>query len=375
MMIRGLYVHIPFCSYKCPYCDFTSLVRSPVGFEDYTAFLLREAELYRDLNIRLETLYLGGGTPTLLSPGQIGALIDKLGSIFDLSGLKEVTVECNPETYRYEEFRELLRAGVNRLSLGVQSFSEEGLKRLGREHSVQESLEAYLHARDAGFENVSIDIIYGYPGQRVEDMEIELESIGELNPDHVSAYMLTPHENTPMGMKILGGELEIPEEETLGDIYDRLWKGLKGLGYERYEVSNWAKGGKECRHNLLYWTMEEFLGLGVSAWGFFGGRRYGNTKNILSYVKALSEGRRPLQSEVLLSEEDLFEEELMLRLRLKWGLGEEDIELIPERLRGFFEIKGGRLGIREEYMLLSNEIITEVLLYNSDRNSTEVRNG
>ena len=301
--------------------------------------------------------------------------MEGIGEVFDLLEIKEVTVECNPETYRYGEFKELLKTGVNRLSLGVQSFSERGLSVLGRRHSVEDSVRAYQSAREAGFENVNIDLIYAFPGQRAEDIELELERIGELNPDHVSAYMLTPYENTPMGMRILGGELKAPEEEALGEIYDRLWKGLKGLGYERYEVSNWARGGKECRHNLLYWTMEEFLGLGVSAWGFFGGRRYGNTRNIMSYIRAVSEGRRPIESEVLLSEEDLFEEELMLRLRLKWGLGKEDIELIPEHLRVFFEVKDGRLGIREEYMLLSNEIITEVLLYNSDRNSAEVRNG
>ncbi|WP_457600327.1 radical SAM family heme chaperone HemW [Hydrogenivirga sp.] len=374
-MVRGIYVHIPFCSYKCPYCDFTSVVKSPIDHHGYVDLLLKEAELYRDEPVKAETLYIGGGTPTLMRPELIGRLIDGLVKTFNLSSLKEITVECNPETYRYGEFKSLLGFGVNRLSVGVQSFTEKGLRSLGREHSVEDSVRAITDAREAGFDNLNVDLIYAFPGQTPEDILAEMGALEELKPEHVSAYMLTAYEDTPLGASVRRGGLSLPEEETLEGIYDTLWKSLKSLGYERYETSNWAKEGRECRHNLLYWTMEEFLGLGVSAWGFLKGKRYGNTKNIGSYTRSVSSGTRPVESVVILTEEELFEEEIMLKLRLKWGLRVEERKLIPEHLMSFFEESKGRLGIREEFALLSNEIITEVLLYNSHRNSTEVKNG
>ena len=370
-MVESLYIHIPFCSYKCPYCDFLSLVSSPLDKEEYLNLLVKEAELYRDIDNKIKTLYLGGGTPTLLSPEQIGKLIENLSSVFDFSEVEEITVECNPETYRYKEFKELISMGVNRLSIGVQSFTQKGLLALGREHSVEDSLKSFWSAREAGFENISLDLIYAYPGQEPADMDIELEYLEKLSPEHLSAYMLTPYEGTPLGLKILRRELSAPEEEVLGEIYERLWKGMLGLGYRRYELSNWAREGKECRHNLAYWTMKEFVGIGVSAWGFLGGVRYGNTKNILRYRDSVSQGKKPI--ETLSNSEP--EEELMLKLRLKWGLDSTDRELIPEHLWGFFEEEDGRIGIREEFMLLSNEITVEVMLYNSHRKSMEVKDG
>jgi oxygen-independent coproporphyrinogen-3 oxidase len=375
MMVRGVYVHIPFCSHRCPYCDFTSVTNSPVDYRDYVDALLREASFYRELEFDLRTLYLGGGTPTLLEPQYLGSIIENIGELFGASLLEEVTVECNPKTYDYKAFRELLSYGVNRLSIGVQSFTSKGLRVLGRDHGVEDSLRTFYEAEEAGFENINIDLIYAFPGQKGDDIDLELKFIEKLKPAHVSAYMLTPYENTSLGISLLKGTLRAPGEEDLKGIYDRLWKGLKELGYERYEISNWAVGGRECRHNLLYWKMENFLGLGVSAWGFVDNLRYGNTRNILEYMREVSKGRKPVEVRVELSERDVFEEELMLKLRLKWGLSREEENLIPNRLKVFFEKKDGRLGIREEFMLLSDEIITEVLLYNSHRNPAEVKNG
>ncbi len=374
-MVKGLYIHIPFCVSKCPYCDFVSLKVDESLQEEYVNILIKEAKLYRDVPRRLRTVYFGGGTPTILKPETISRVINSMDRILDLSGVKEITVECNPETYRYREFRELLRAGVNRLSLGVQSFSEKGLRSLGRWHSVEDSLRAYFEAKEAGFDNVNIDLIFAYPGQKRDDIDIELEWVDRLRPSHLSAYMLTPHRNTPLGLEIISGRLEIPREEELERIYRRLWTGLRALGYRRYEISNWALEGYTCKHNLLYWTLEEFIGIGVSAWGFFGMRRYGNRKNILSYMRAVERGVRPVESEMLLNKRDLFEEFIMLRLRLRKGLPKEFINLIPEKVKTFFEVSEEGVGIKEEYMLLSDEIITEVLLYNSDRITAEVRDG
>ena len=374
-MIKALYLHIPFCSYKCPYCDFLSLVDAPLNHEEYMNLLIEESRLYSHYERDIRTLYLGGGTPTLLEPDTLGYLIDGLDKVLDLSGVVEITVECNPETYTTEDFRKLRRLGVNRLSIGAQSFTEKGLKSLGRKHSVSDTVSAYHEAREAGFDNINLDIMYAYPEQKSQDLEVELEWIEKLRPEHVSAYMLTPYPNTPIGVEISRGALKVPEEDELACIYNGLWTGLKELGYSRYEISNWSLEGFECKHNLVYWNMEEFLGLGVSAWGFIGITRYGNTKNILKYAEFVRKGIRPVDKSVRLSERDLLEEFVMLRLRLKEGLPRSFKHIVPPHLRRFFEEGERGVGIREEYMLLSNEIIAEVLVYNSDRTLSEVKNG
>ncbi len=368
-MVKALYLHIPFCSRRCPYCDFTSFTGSEEMIPDYLTLLPEEARLYADYPHRIETLYVGGGTPSVLAPESIGALVDELHRVLDLSALKEFTVECNPENYSYREFRELLSIGVNRVSIGVQSFTPKGLRTLGRSHSAEKAVEAVISAREAGFENVSLDLIYGYPDQEPSDLRQELRWIEELRPTHLSAYLLTLHEGTPLHLRVHRGELSLPSEEELCRLHGILSDGLRELGYERYEISNWSLPGYRCRHNLVYWNLEEFFGLGVSAWGFVEGRRYCNLKDLAGYRRRILEGKRPLKTEIPLSEEELFEEFLMLRLRLRRGLPHRYRHLIPPHLRGFFEEGGEGIGIREEYLLLSDEIITEVLLYNSHRNA------
>ncbi len=360
-MVKGLYIHIPFCSQKCPYCDFYSLVESPVSQEEYSEAVLKEAELFTDLEIKPETLYFGGGTPSKLRPQELFKLLEGLGRVFDLSRLSEATVECNPEDYGYEEFKKLRDIGFTRVSIGVQSFTEKGLSLLGRRHTPKKAVEAVLSAKASGL-TVNVDLIYGYPGQEPGDLEKELSFIEKLDPDHVSAYLLTPYEGTPLGSKILRGELKSPDEEKVRELHDLLWRGLKDLGYRRYEISNWAKEGKECRHNLLYWTMEEFIGLGVSAWGFINSERYGNVRNIKAYMEKVLSGKRPVGVRVRLSEEDRFEEWLMLRLRLRIGIPEK---LVPEHLREFFEPAPEGLAIKEEFMILANEITADLMVYNS----------
>ncbi len=365
MSVKGVYVHIPFCSYKCPYCDFMSVTTSPIGHEEYLELLIRELNLYRQFRTNIETLYLGGGTPTLLDIQLIARFLEALDRVLGLGSLKEFTVEANPETVNYRKLKELKALGVNRLSIGVQSFLGKGLALLGRKHSVEDSIRAFQCAREAGFDNINIDLIYAYPSQREEDMEKELEVIGRLKPDHVSAYMLTPYEGTPLGIEVSKGSVILPDEEELVKIYNRLWTGLKEMGYRRYEISNWSVEGMECKHNLLYWNMKEFLGLGVSAWGYIHPERYGNTKNLFRYREAVVSGQRPIERREILSEREAFKESLILKLRLKKGLRGEDRKLIPAHLMQFFEESLEGMGIKEEYMLLANEIICEVLMYNS----------
>lgn len=367
-MVKALYLHIPFCSRRCPYCDFTSFAGRERRIPDYLTLLPEEARLYADYPRRIETLYIGGGTPSLLAPGSIALLVEDLHKVLDLSAVEEFTLECNPEDYSYREFRELLGIGVNRISIGVQSFTEKGLRALGRIHGAGRAVEAVISAQEAGFENVSVDLIYGYPDQEPQDLYRELEWIEKLRPAHISAYLLTVHEGTPFHLRVRRGEISLPPEERLCHIHEILSNGLRELGYERYEISSWSLPGRRCRHNLVYWNLEEFFGLGVSAWGFVDKKRYCNLKDLEDYTRKIREGKRPLEKEILLSEEELFEEFLILKLRLRRGLPRGYSHLIPPYLRDFFEEGEEGTGIKEEHLLLSNEIITEVLLYNSHRN-------
>jgi oxygen-independent coproporphyrinogen-3 oxidase len=361
-MVRGLYIHIPFCSHKCPYCDFYSLVGSPVDPAEYVDLVLREASLYREADLKVSTLYLGGGTPSRLRPEDIGRIVEGVCEVLRLGELEEITVECNPEDYGEGDFKRLRSYGVNRLSLGLQSFTPKGLEVLGRKHTVLQGVRAFLMAREAGFENINVDLIYGYPGQELGDLRRDLEFLAQLSPDHVSVYLFTPYEGTPLGERVLRGELEAPGEDRIWELHSALWRTLRDLGYVRYEISNWSKPGKECRHNLIYWTMEEFLGLGVSAWGFLNSVRYGNLRNIKLYAERVRSGLRPVEREFRLTEEDLLEERVMLGLRLRRGVREE---MVPDHLLEFFEPAPEGLAIKEEFMILANEIIAELLVYNS----------
>ena len=356
-MIKGIYIHIPFCSYKCPYCDFLSLTNSPINPEEYTELLKREFLLYKDLNTDVKTVYFGGGTPTYLKPELIGKIIEELDKNFNLSSVEEITVECNPETYRESEFKKLKKYGVNRVSVGVQSFTEKGLKSLGRKHTLRDTFECLESLQNSGIENVNVDLIYGWPSQDEEDIYKEFEFLKEFDfIKHVSWYMLTIYENTRFGKE----KVKLPDEEKIFNFHRIISEELKKLGFKRYEISNWAKEGYECKHNLTYWKLEEFLGFGVSAWGFYNRKRYGNTRNILKYKEYLLRNLRPVDSEYELNEFELEKEFIILSLRLTEGLPESYKVFVPEHLKEFFEINE-RVKIKEEFFIVSNELISEFL--------------
>lgn len=359
-MVKGVYIHIPFCSYKCPYCDFLSLTNSPITPREYLDLLKKEILLYKDVPVEIGTVYFGGGTPTLLKPEEIGKIIEKLDKIFGLSNVKEITIECNPETYGAPEFKEIAKIGVNRVSIGAQSFTEKGLRVLGRKHSVEDVYRSIEYVVDAGISNINLDLIFGWSEQTLKDLEKDLKAIASLPIKHISWYLLTPYEGTPLGEEILNKKVSLPSEEAIVEMYNLVREGLRELGFRQYEISNWAKPGWECRHNLLYWKLEEFLGVGVSAWGFLGNERYGNTRSILKYEKFIKEGLKPIEHRVQLDQEELEKEKIMLGLRLTEGLPPWYEEFIPEHLREFFELDN-RVRIKEEFFLISNELITEVL--------------
>ncbi len=374
-MRKGIYIHIPFCSYKCPYCDFYSVTDVSFSTQDYTGLIAKEAELRGYTLSRPNTIYFGGGTPSLMDPDHLEGLMIILDRFFDLSCAEEITLEANPETVTTQKLKGYRKLGINRISIGVQSFNPRGLKALGRHHSPDECRSAYLRAREAGFDNINIDLIWGWPGQRDDELLEDLHTAIELRPDHISLYLLTYHQGTPFGDMLREGKcMEIPEE-SVERMYKIICGVMKEAGYMHYEISNWCLEGKECRHNLLYWEMDPFLGLGAGAWGFVSSARYGNVRNLQRYREMLMSGKVPEYKRLTLSEDDIFEEKIMLGLRTSRGVDEKIIK-IPEHLEVFFRHEGGKIAIREEYMILSNELISEVLVYNSLLNNlTEVKDG
>ena len=374
-MRTGIYIHIPYCTYKCPYCDFFSVTKSSVSPQEYTELISAEADLRKDQISRPRTIYFGGGTPSLLEPHQLDHLLSTMEQTFDLSSVEEITLEANPETLSLQKLTGYRKLGINRISIGVQSFDPKGLKVLGRKHSPEDCQRACLLAREAGFENINIDLIWGWPGQSEDDLLEDLQTAVDLSPDHLSLYLLTFHRGTPFGDMLREGKIHEVAEEKVARMYRLICDFMKEAGYMHYEISNWCLDGKECRHNLLYWEMNPFLGLGAGAWGFAGGVRYANAMSLEKYSDMLRSGELPEFKRFALSEDELLEERIMLGLRLSKGV-DERILRIPEHLKGFFRHKKGKVAIREEYMILSNELISEVLVYNSLLNNlTEVKDG
>jgi oxygen-independent coproporphyrinogen-3 oxidase len=366
MNINGIYIHIPFCSIKCPYCDFTSIVLEDKDiYKKYIKALKKELTMYKDLKFNLNTIYFGGGTPSILPPELIGEII-----IFIKENLKcdknlEITIEANPNTYRYYQLKKIREYGVNRLSIGNQTFNQKHLLSLGRNHKVEDSLNMIEDAVKAGFTNINLDLIYGIENQTLTELEEDLEIYTSLPITHISAYMLTAYEDTPLGSMVLDKKYNLPDEETTTQMFRLIDDYLKNKGFYRYELSNWAKEGYQCKHNLLYWTDRYFLGIGISAWSYINDIRYGNTKNLSEYFQLIEEGVKPVKYVEHLSEEDKRFERIMLGLRLTEGIEISLIrnkDFLEELLKENLAIRtGDKISLTENGLMLINQIVTKLL--------------
>ncbi len=286
---RSVYVHIPFCRAKCAYCDFNSYARQERLIPAYVEALLREAAFWAETGVaaRVETLYFGGGTPSLLPAIEAERLLTGLRRAFAIADEAEITFEANPESASAEKLRTLRRLGVNRLSLGAQSFDDGELRALGRIHDVATAVAAYRDAREVRFDAVSLDLIFGLPGQSLAAWRRSLEKAVELAPDHLSLYALTVEEGTPLARCIAKGECTAPDDDAQADMYASSCERLADAGYEQYEISNWARPGHRCRHNLTYWRCEPYLGLGAGAHSYLGDWRFANARSPRRYVLAV----------------------------------------------------------------------------------------
>jgi putative oxygen-independent coproporphyrinogen III oxidase len=316
----GLYVHIPFCKTKCPYCDFFSATTTdqiPV----FLSALNAEARLYRHQFPAFDSLFLGGGTPSLLDAAQLGALVASLRRYFSFAPDSEITIEANPDDITREKLRLFRDLGLNRLSLGVQSFDEAELRFLGRRHTARQTAAAIDLIRAAGFTNLGLDLMYGLPGQTLDAWTGTLERALSFAPEHLSCYQLTLAPETPMGRLAAAGQLNPPDEETQRQFFLLTANFLTAQGYLHYEVANFAREEKYvCRHNLKYWTRTPYLGLGPAAHSFQAGRRWWNFSSVEKYCGALNAGAAPVAEAETLTPAQIRLETLYLGLRTREGV-------------------------------------------------------
>ena len=339
----GLYIHIPFCKSKCDYCDFCSFVPNNKGVvEHYTDALILQMEDWsaRCRNYNVDSVYIGGGTPTYLDIRRVARIIDSAYSNFKIDKRAEFTIECNPATADYEYFKKLRKLGVNRLSIGCQSSHANELKALGRIHSFEQFKTCFEDAREAGFDNISVDLMYGIPEQTEQSFIETLTAVASLGPEHISLYALKIEDNTPFAA--MRDKLVLPGEEAEYSMYSHAVEYLATRGYERYEISNFCRGGAASLHNLKYWHCDDYLGLGAGAHSYFDDERFSTTRVVRDYIDGLeiigSDINIVASSEKIDSAECM-DEYVMLGMRLAEGIVVSDFE---KRFNASFAEKYGK---------------------------------
>ena len=317
------YVHIPFCTQICYYCDFSKVFIKNQPVDSYLEHLIEE---YRSYDIKkLRTLYIGGGTPTALSAPQLAFLLEKLTDKLDLSYLEELTIEANPGDLDQEKIAVLKDSPVNRVSLGVQTFNDRMLKQIGRSHLEKDIYENIANLKKAGFDNISIDLIYALPKQTMEDVKTNVAKAIALDIPHMSLYSLILENHTVFMNRMRRGKLPLPKEDLEAEMFEYIIAELEKAGFEHYEISNFSKPGFESRHNLMYWDNAEYYGIGAGASGYVDGVRYKNHGPIRHYLQAVEAGNARVQEEVLTLHEKM-EEEMFLGLRKKSGVSKKRFE-------------------------------------------------
>ncbi len=371
----GLYIHIPFCIKKCGYCDFVSFPAEPAKRLAYLQLLIKEMALWRDRfpDGEAETVFIGGGTPSILEADELSLLFQAIHDTFSPGRDAEFTIECNPGTVTEEKLRQMFHAGVNRISFGLQSSVDSELKALGRIHTYADFLKSYELARKIGFHNINIDLMAAIPGQTLISYESTLHRVTGLAPEHISSYSLIIEEGTPFYP--LYGECPPVDEETDRKMYECTGEILSAAGYRRYEISNYARDGKECRHNIKYWQREEYIGVGLSAASLVGQRRIENEAELGKYQMQVSKGEFPVRETQILTREEEMAEFMFLGLRCMDGIsatrfqhlfqknfeacyGEKVYSLISQ---GLLEREGERIFLTRRGIDVSNRVFAEFL--------------
>lgn len=367
-----LYIHIPFCVRKCAYCDFLSAPGSEKAKTSYTEALLREIGAVKTEKREVSSIFVGGGTPSALSPSLMGDIFEKIHKSFSVAPDAEITIEANPGTLSKEKLFLYRNVGINRLSLGLQSPEAEELKSLGRIHTYEEFLESFSLAREAGFQNINVDLMCALPDQTYEGWVGNLRKVAALHPEHISAYSLIIEEGTPFAKR----KLNLPDEDTEYRMYEDTAGILSEYGYEQYEISNYAKKGLACRHNIGYWKRKEYLGLGLGAASLWGNQRFSNTSDFSTYLNNSGCPEKIREDRETLSLEAEMSEFMFLGLRMTKGVSKaEFLECFGVPLEsvygkvvdkyknvGLLEDKEGRIFLTRAGIHVSNGVMAEFLL-------------
>ncbi len=366
----GIYLHVPFCAHRCGYCDFATSDRHAHLMSRYVAALREEVVRWADRDAwpLVTSVFVGGGTPTLLPGDDLAGLVALVRDRFDVADAAEITVEANPETADPEAFGALADAGVNRMSLGAQSFAPHVLEVLERQHRPDRVAAAVTTARDAGIGEINLDLIYGTPGETDEDWRRSLEEVLTIGPDHVSAYALTVHDNTRLDRQVADGTVPAPDPDLQRDRFETARGILGAAGFDHYEVSNWSLGAtRRSDHNVLYWRHGDYLGLGVGAHGHLDGHRWWHHRTIETWFEHVEAGRDPIAGEEDLAVGERAEERLLLGLRLKEGLHPNDVPpLDPVRVQdaadaGLLQLSCGRFQASDDGWFLLDELLARLI--------------
>lgn len=373
--MAGLYIHVPFCARRCVYCDFYSNTDRTL-ITPYIEALIREMELRKDyLNGEaIETIYLGGGTPSLLREADLDRLFKAIDRLYGLEYAQEITIEGNPDDLHPDYVAQLKHLPINRISMGIQSFHDDDLRLLNRRHSAQQAIEAVENCVKAGLENISIDLIYGLPGQTPERWAKNLDTAIGLQVPHLSAYHLTYEKGTPLDRMREAGQITPIDEDTSLILFGLLIDQLEKAGYEHYEISNFARPNRYSRHNSSYWQGIPYIGLGPSAHSYNGKSRQWNIASIGSYIKAIQEGQLPFEREEL-SVRDQYDDYVITRTRTCWGLNPSEIlslfgqayhdyfmrQATKAQTRGLLEIHDGNFRLTRAGIFISDSVMVELL--------------
>ena len=327
----GLYVHIPFCKQKCMYCDFPAYQNLQDYYETYVYALVQEMDLWvsehpESKSKPIDTIYFGGGTPTELSIQQLQMIVDKIKSTFTITDDCHMTIESNPGEVDLQYLTKLVKLGFNRISFGVQTFDDKALTMLHRSHNGKKAKQAVYDAKEAGFTDINIDLIYGLPRQSLEDIKRNLEIVKDLPINHISTYGLQVEVGTYLYHLVQKNLISIPSESIDESMYDTMMEGLKELGFERYEISNFAKDNSYSRHNLKYWHYVDYLGFGAGAHSFYDGIRRSNNQNVMPYIQSVDRYTMPTIDTETITVERAREDFCFLALRTKWGLDEQKFD-------------------------------------------------
>jgi oxygen-independent coproporphyrinogen-3 oxidase len=375
MKPAGIYIHIPFCRSRCSYCDFATGMYNAALAERYVHSLVNEIGSWHEIEPAetVDTIYFGGGTPSLLRPAQLEALLKAVRQRFSVSADAEVSIEINPGTVTPEALAAFRHLSINRASFGAQTFDNGELARLGRSHTADETRQTFHHLRDAGFDNISFDLIAGLPGQTIERWRRNLDEAFSLRPEHLSFYLLEVHQGTPLASHIKSGLQPQPDEDLAADMYEVMLDRALEAGYEHYEISNLCLPGYESRHNTKYWTAAPYYGFGCSAHSYDGGfRRWANERDPDRYIEMIEQGRKAIVDETRLTKTDRQAEAVFLGLRMMQGFSfteyqevfgadlreKHENDLTRFREAGLIECSGDLLKLTRAGALLSNEVFS-----------------